>query len=370
MAVVAVAPRFRGAYGPNASGFCPSPHPAGGCDERRFAAFHFSQSWLPLPSPPSRRPPVKLLPRFAVAIALLALAAPSPRAATLQWSTDFEGGIPAEISAPGSQLDGVQGWAGLGAPGNQFGGQFLRYTQQQLYDTRLVLRNLPAHTHVSLGFLLAIIDSWDGVELMQVTVDGQLAFSHWFQIASGDTCDYPPPPGALLSEGRELGFSLGSWYARDRAYDLGADPAFQDIPHTADSLVVVWKLDAVPGGGANYWQGGGDESWAIDNVRVWLSSAADVPGAGPAALALAGAQPNPSRDGRLRVRMSLPASAAGRLEAFDAAGRRVASRDLGALGAGTHLVDLGDGAHFAPGLYLLRLTHGGESRTARAVVMR
>lgn len=307
--------------------------------------------------------------RFAaVTLLVLALATPA-RAATLHWSTDFESGLPAEFTAPGSALESVQGWSGLGAAGNTFGGLFLRYNQQQLHDTRLVLRNLPAHTHLSLGFLLAIIDSWDGVELMQVTVDGQLLFSHWFQIATGDTSSYIAPPGALLSRGSNLGYTGGSYYGRDRAYDLGADPAFLQLPHTADSLVVVWRLNAVPGGGANYWQGGGDESWAIDNVRVWLSSTAGAPPfQGPHALALAGAQPNPSRDGRLRVRLALPAAGEARLEAFDLAGRRVAARDVGALGAGEHLVDLGHGARLAPGVYLLRLAQGGATRTARAVV--
>lgn len=319
-------------------------------------------------------------PRFArlamlLAAALLAAApaafAGADRADALHWSTDFEAGIPPEITAPGSAPEGVQGWAGLGAPGNQFGGLFLRYNQQQLHDTRLVLRNLPAHTHVSVGFLLAIIDSWDGVELMQVLVDGDLRFSHWFQIATGDTCSYTPDPGALLSSGRELGFTLGSYFARDRAYDLGADSAFRQIPHTADSLVVVWRLNAVPGGGANYWQGGGDESWAIDNVRVTLHSATDAGGAAPPArLALAAAGANPSRDGRPRLRFALPGEGPARLELFDVTGRRVAGREVGAYGAGSHVVSLGDDAPLAPGLYLARLARGNESSTARVVVTR
>lgn len=308
--------------------------------------------------------------RFAAAV-LLALAAVAPaRAATLHWSTDFEGGLPAEMAAQGTELTGVQGWAGLGPAGNQFGGQFLRYTSVPLYDTRLVLRNLPSHTHVSVGFLLALIDSWDGTELFQVAVDGSLLFSHWFQLAVGDTSDYLAPPGGLLSRGHNLGFSNGGYYYRDRAYDMGVEPAFQDIPHTADSLVVVWRLGAVSGPAAAQWQGGGDESWAIDNVRVSLSNTTDAPAPqGPHALALAGAQPNPSRDGRLRVRLALPSGAEARLELFDVTGRRLAARDVGALGAGQHLVDLGEG-RFAPGLYLLRLTQDGLTRTARAAVTR
>ena len=307
--------------------------------------------------------------RLAAVAALLALAAAAPaRGATLHWSTDFESGLPVEMTAPGSVLAGVQGWSGLGPAGNQFGGQFLRYTSVPLYDTRLVLRNLPAHTHVSVGFLLALIDSWDGVELFQVEVDGVQGFSHWFQLATGDTSNYPPPPGALLSAGTNLGFTNGTWYFHDRAYDLSVEPAFQDIPHTADSLVVAWKLGAVSGPAATQWQGGSDESWAIDNVRVYLSNTTDAPAPqGPHALALAGAQPNPSRDGRLRVRLALPSGAEARLDLFDVTGRRLTARDVGALGAGQHVVDLGEG-RFPPGLYLLRLTQDGITRTARAVV--
>ena len=36
-------------------------------------------------------------------------------------------------------------------------------------------------------FLLAIIDSWDGTELMQVLVDGSTQFNNSFQLALGDT---------------------------------------------------------------------------------------------------------------------------------------------------------------------------------------
>ena len=89
----------------------------------------------------------------------------------------------------------------------------------------------------SVKFLLGLIDSWDGTELMQISVDGVMKFNHWFQLATGDTTDYfPAPPGAILRMGSNLGFSAGSYYGRDRAYDLGVEPAFLDIPHTADSV--------------------------------------------------------------------------------------------------------------------------------------
>lgn len=318
-------------------------------------------------------------PRFLLPLALLvAVLAAAPaafagaeRANVVYWSTDFDSGIPPEFSAPGAAPEGIQGWAGLGPPGNQFGGLFLRYSALPLYDTKLVLRNLPAHTHVSVGFLLALIDSWDGAELYRVSVDGQMLFNHWFQLATGDTSDYPPPPGALLSAGTNLGFTNSGYHYRDRAYDLSVEPAFQNIPHTADSLVVNWYLGAVSGSAASQWQAGADESWAIDNVRVTLHGTTGADGATPPArLALASAGVNPSRDGRLRLRFALPGAGAARLEVFDVGGRRVAAREVGALGAGSHVATFGDDAPLPPGLYLARLTRGSASSSARVVVTR
>jgi len=89
-------------------------------------------------------------------------------------------------------------------------------------------------------------------------------------------------------------------------------------------------------------------------------------------MSLAGARPNPSYIGRsgLSAAFSLPDAARAHLELLDLAGRRILARDVGALGAGEHVVDLAAGARLAPGVYLLRLTRGSTSLTARAVVIR
>jgi len=42
------------------------------------------------------------------------------------------------------------------------------------------------------------------------------------------------------------------------------EPAFANIGHTSGTLVISWFAD-----GAG-WQGGNDESWAIDNVQIEL----------------------------------------------------------------------------------------------------
>lgn len=91
---------------------------------------------------------------------------------------------------------------------------------------------------------------------------------------------------------------------------------------------------------------------------------------GPPRLALLGAWPNPARRD-LAVSLALPtATSGGMLELVDLAGRRVAGTDLGGLGAGRHRVTLLDGRTVAPGLYLVRLTHGGEVRSLKVAVLR
>jgi hypothetical protein len=52
---------------------------------------------------------------------------------------------------------------------------------------------------------------------------------------------------------------------------MGNDPAFQQIPHTGPTVVIEWYAN-----GAG-WQGSTDESWAIDDVFVSVSSIGDLP---------------------------------------------------------------------------------------------
>lgn len=310
-----------------------------------------------------------LVPLVAVAFAAVR---PGPATAQLVFHADFNAAVPPEVSAPGSQLDGVSGWAGLGPTGRTFSGSFLRYTAVSLFPTTLTLSGLPPHDHVDIRFLLAVIDSWDGTELLEISVDGGQVFSHWFQLATGDTSSYQAPPGALLSSGTDLGFSGSTWYLHDRAYDLGAEPAFLSVPHTASTLQVVWSLGAVSGPAANQWQGGSDESWAIDELTVEVSSlAVNAPAAAAASgLVLAGAWPNPSGAGRLPVHFTLPPGVgAATLDLVDVSGRVVESRAVGSLGAGGHRMELSGGRRLPAGVYFLRLAHGNDVRVQRAVVV-
>lgn len=80
-------------------------------------------------------------------------------------------------------------------------------------------------------------------------------------------------------------------------------------------------------------------------------------------------RPNPSRGAPLTVQFTLASAATASLELLDVTGRRIAAREVGSLGPGTHALDLSQGVALRPGVYFLRLTQGGSEVRARAVVI-
>ena len=104
-------------------------------------------------------------------------------------------------------------------------------------------------------------------------------------------------------------------------------------------------------GGAEVFVG---ETWATAERQVF---------------ALEGARPNPAAGGSVVVFFSLPEAAPARLELWDVSGRRIVAREVGALGPGRHSVDLAQSLHLPPGIYLLRLSQGGQTRVTRAAVL-
>jgi len=94
--------------------------------------------------------------------------------------------------------------------------------------------------------------------------------------------------------------------------------------------------------------------------EAWVS----VP---PLALALVGLRPNPAV-GELVASFTLPSGSPARLVLLDVTGRTWLTREVGDLGAGSHLVRLGGSA--PAGIYWLRLTQGGRSLFARGVVVK
>jgi hypothetical protein len=188
------------------------------------------------------------------------------------FSTNFDGSLPAEINPGTATLTGVQGYAGLGPTGNQFGGNFLRSATGN--TVTLTLNNLPTHDTISLAFLFAAIDSLDGTgqvspegDFFKIVFDGATLFSESFANAtSSQIQSYVPPAGVELARHVDLGFTgPGSFYT-DSAYNFGADPLFANFAHTASSATIDFFIFG-PGN-----QSLNDESWAMDNLRVSVTT--------------------------------------------------------------------------------------------------
>ena len=92
------------------------------------------------------------------------------------FADDFDGGqttssgVTAAFSGI-TNIESVQGYAGIGPGSNQFSGNFLRNQTGGLPSigtpgsmTTLTLSDLPAHTSIDIDFLLATIDTWDGID--------------------------------------------------------------------------------------------------------------------------------------------------------------------------------------------------------------
>jgi hypothetical protein len=197
--------------------------------------------------------------------------------------------------------------------------------------------------------------------------------------ASGQSLDNlaPAPPAAFTGAWSAAAAHL-TWSANSEhdlaGYSLyrGASPGFTPSPANLVATVTTTTFDddAAAAPGSFYKLSANDVN---GNASTFALTQAGTPaGVGPAgavAFALAGVSPNPSRGGRMSVSFALPAGAPARLELVDLAGRRVASRDVGALGAGWHTVDLAEGGAIPAGLYFVRLEQGGNTKTLRVTVL-
>ena len=185
----------------------------------------------------------------------------------------------------------------------------------------------------------------------------------------------PPAPPAPFTAARVSGSTYLHWGANGESdfwyYKLyrGSDPAFTPGPGSlvasrsdtgyvdaGASASSTYKLTAVD---AN----GNESSPAV----VSPSGTTAVDADGPLAFGLERVRPNPTTSRNLTVSFALASDAPARVELLDVAGRVMASRELA--GAGRRTLDLAAGTHLAPGLYLVRLSQGGQHRTERVAVV-
>ena len=210
-----------------------------------------------------------------------------PAGAAVVFTNNFDDVLPSKITPGVAALTGVQAYAGLGPAENQFGGSFLRSPTGNIIT--LALSNLPPHTALNLSMLFAAIDSLDGTgtfpsgDFFKVTLDTNTIFRESFANATDTQIQsYVPPPGAQLARRVDLGFSGPGGFYTDSAYDFGADSRFSNLAHTNSTAIFTFQIE---GEGI---QDLNDESWAMDNLSVSVTTLAAVPEPETYAMFLAG----------------------------------------------------------------------------------
>lgn len=213
-------------------------------------------------------------PVHALALAAAAACALPAAAATVTvYSNDFDaaastgGGATAAFVAGGGALQATI------APYNATYGSVFRNSTTGL--TTLTLSNLPAHTSLSLSYVLAFLDSWDSYQgspapdLLAFYIDGVPLINYIGDLGVA-TYTYNNASGStkLIGDGNLLyeyvQFDANVFYS-DTVVDMAGDPALT-FPHTASSITFGWQV------GGNGWQGGSDEAWAIDKLLVTVDT--------------------------------------------------------------------------------------------------
>ncbi|PYF06548.1 putative secreted protein [Rhodobacter viridis] len=186
--------------------------------------------------------------------------------ATTLYSTNFDGALGAEWSGVTTQA-AVGDYASYG-----FSGQFLQNSSagNPASATTLTLSGLGSTA--TLSFDLATIDSWDGVangayysdDWFNIAVNGVTVFSLSAAQASGA----PSIPSGASSLVSPYNFFGAGW----------ADGAFH-VSVNLSGLTPTSTISFFSSGSG--WQGGGDESWALDNLSVDGTAPVPLPATAP-----------------------------------------------------------------------------------------
>lgn len=175
---------------------------------------------------------------------------------------------------------GIVSAGGFDGTGN-VSGNIYRNTTSSMSD--ISLSGLAGAGSLTISFDLLAIDSWDGntrtggnapQDFFNVTLSSGTAFSETIDVfLESDGSISTSADASLVSSGSNLGFS---GYV-DSVYSISFDVSgpFSD-PSTLSFFA--------SGGG---WQGGTDESWGIDNLKVTAETVNEVPE--PSSLWLLGA---------------------------------------------------------------------------------
>jgi hypothetical protein len=315
---------------------------------------------------------------------------PAVPSAAGPW-TDLAG-VPDHFDLVGFEGDAISGWAGDGSPGSPYRLEFdgendavaigvgqpaeLNAAGVEALTLDLTFRTGPNSAAEAYRYLAEWLHAFGGSPGLSLAVSANKLKLYGGSFAWIDLADV----------------AADTWYRVTLVKGPGVVRAYLDgaLVYEGSAPNFGQPLSGIAIG-ASLWRGAGQygEFWqgAISQVALWpraLSAAEIFPpldrrrvdleraqatatAAAPQTLELAGAWPNPAR-GSFQVRFALPTSAQARLELIDVSGRRIEARDVGALGAGRHVVTMGAGKR-QPGMYWLRLAQSGRALVSRVAAV-
>lgn len=197
---------------------------------------------------------------FLVAAALIG--AGSVHAATV-YSNDFDS---APVVAGGISATWVDAGGGLQGTDPVYASYGSIFRNSTTGLTQLSLSGLPVHTSVQVSFLAAFLDSWDSrngspaPDNLDVYINGVLAHSYTYNNASGNVIDIGG--GTVVQQ--YVQFDVNYFYS-DTIVDMSGAPEL-NVAHTGGTFNIAFQAS-----GAG-WQGGGDEAWGIDNLKISVSA--------------------------------------------------------------------------------------------------
>jgi len=227
----------------------------------------------------------RLLGASLLTLGTLAAATAGATTTTIRFQ-DYDGGVYQDptigfVGSVGSAVTvDVHGYAGIGVGSNQFAGLML-WDSAGLGDSGVggTFTNLPVGGTISLSFLFAAIDGWAGESMPRGGPDRLQVLTNGIAYWSSAISNYNLTSingGTLLASGNFAGDSR----MIDSAWDMTNVAGLENIAYSGTTF--SFAIRAAGDG----WTGGPHESWAIDNLRVILTS--PIPEPGTWALTLAG----------------------------------------------------------------------------------
>jgi len=229
--------------------------------------------------------PLKVCALGAAAVALLTLTPLSHGSLVYANNFDSAATVGAGVTASGLTNGGTGTAAGgpfAGSGGKSWNGSFFNNLSGGVPATEstLTLSNLGAHSHVSIDFMLGFLNSWDssngGVspDFLDILIDGVLVYQLTTVAAGGTFNDYGG--GTLVVDDGQIDIDQ---FFTDDLVDMGT-AGFLTFAHTASTLTLGIRASG------NGWQGGPDEYWGIDDLRINITGVNVNPMPEPGSLAL------------------------------------------------------------------------------------